>query len=587
MSSSAQPSNEEKRPGNMYFTPGTKTPRKVQWLDTDANASTNSLDERGLNPAAFQRLTQALERHRTSSATKVYHYPPQPEPAHSIDISDMGGGGTRGGSSPHSTYTLVSQAPLCGLPTGADSGSSSKSMSPQNYVPGNFIDSSERAGLPGASEPHGSARQQAERVVQSHTRRGISRYTRAKHTRMKKKKYTKECVGPPESRDISDAERDSEAATPHFGSGGVLSALLSLYGQEPDLSSGASTAVTSPPRPWVHPQENSRHHKRDEPRHVPSNLASEVIPTPPTLSRRSSFEERKEPRFSRLTPANLVLRRHKTSKTQSGAGVFGPLIASTGNLTGFAAPIQSQLQPDLKRPGYRLSRYTHEEKPRSPRTWFQDGTTMSLLPSGASTPIVQSAPPSPTHTEPTLIRQKWPGMLKDFPGAQSIRSLGGRGRSGTSTPARSASPAPYREAYFDFKRPAEEDKENTWKRKKARVFITRHVAKIIERQEFIMKFARAMMMFGGPSHRLQAQVNSTGHVLDIELSCIYLPDVLLISFDDNSTSTSNVKFIRQGSSLDLQKLSEAYTLYWKVSARGMLRMSAILLTVRRPAGHSR
>lgn len=72
-----------------------------------------------------------------------------------------------------------------------------------------------------------------------------------------------------------------------------------------------------------------------------------------------------------------------------------------------------------------------------------------------------------------------------------------------------------------------------------------------------------MMMFGGPSHRLQSQIQSAAHVLDIELSCLYLPDVLLVSFDDSSTSTSSVKLIRQGSTLDLGKLDEGYKLYWK------------------------
>jgi uncharacterized membrane protein YjjP (DUF1212 family) len=80
-----------------------------------------------------------------------------------------------------------------------------------------------------------------------------------------------------------------------------------------------------------------------------------------------------------------------------------------------------------------------------------------------------------------------------------------------------------------------------------------------------MKLARAMMMFGGPSHRLVAQIQSTGRVLDLQLSCMYLPDVMLISFEDSATGTSNVKFIRQGSALDLEKLGEAHALYWSVS----------------------
>ena len=80
-----------------------------------------------------------------------------------------------------------------------------------------------------------------------------------------------------------------------------------------------------------------------------------------------------------------------------------------------------------------------------------------------------------------------------------------------------------------------------------------------------MKLARSMMMFGGPSHRLASQIQSTGRVLDLELSCMYLPDMMLISFEDSATGTSNVKFIRQGSALDLEKLGEAHILYWDVS----------------------
>lgn len=72
-----------------------------------------------------------------------------------------------------------------------------------------------------------------------------------------------------------------------------------------------------------------------------------------------------------------------------------------------------------------------------------------------------------------------------------------------------------------------------------------------------------MMMFGGPSHRLQAQILATAHVLSITMSCIYLPDVFLISFDDPGTGTSSIKLIRQASSLDMGKLQEANKVYWK------------------------
>lgn len=73
-----------------------------------------------------------------------------------------------------------------------------------------------------------------------------------------------------------------------------------------------------------------------------------------------------------------------------------------------------------------------------------------------------------------------------------------------------------------------------------------------------------MMMFGGPTHRLQAQIQSTSRVLEISLSCLYLPDVMLVAFDDDVTSTSSVKLIRQGSALDLGKLQDAHKVYWRV-----------------------
>ena len=74
-----------------------------------------------------------------------------------------------------------------------------------------------------------------------------------------------------------------------------------------------------------------------------------------------------------------------------------------------------------------------------------------------------------------------------------------------------------------------------------------------------------MMMFGGPSHRLQAQIQATARVLDIELSCMYLPDVCLVSFDDPGTGTSSIKLIRQGSALDIGKLQETNKIYWKAT----------------------
>ncbi|KZV71465.1 DUF1212-domain-containing protein [Peniophora sp. CONT] len=106
--------------------------------------------------------------------------------------------------------------------------------------------------------------------------------------------------------------------------------------------------------------------------------------------------------------------------------------------------------------------------------------------------------------------------------------------------------------------------ERKRRKKKAEIFITRHISDLIARQTFVLKLARAMMMFGGPTHRLASQLQSTARVLEITLSCMYLPDTMLVSFDDDITSTSSVKLIKQGSALDLAKLTYAYKVYWAV-----------------------
>ncbi|CDR46341.1 RHTO0S12e03400g1_1 [Rhodotorula toruloides] len=101
--------------------------------------------------------------------------------------------------------------------------------------------------------------------------------------------------------------------------------------------------------------------------------------------------------------------------------------------------------------------------------------------------------------------------------------------------------------------------------KARRVFITAHVAAIIERQEFILKLARAFMMFGAPSHRLEAQLQATARVLELpHCSCLYLPGCLLVNFGDPATFTSDIRFLKQASGLDIGKLKSTYWIYHKV-----------------------
>lgn len=95
-------------------------------------------------------------------------------------------------------------------------------------------------------------------------------------------------------------------------------------------------------------------------------------------------------------------------------------------------------------------------------------------------------------------------------------------------------------------------------------YTTKHMAEVLQRQEFILKFARAHLMFSGPSHRLQSHLQATARALDLKVSTVYLPNVILISFDDEFASTSVVRIIQQTGTLNLEKLSVMHELFWKV-----------------------
>jgi hypothetical protein len=71
--------------------------------------------------------------------------------------------------------------------------------------------------------------------------------------------------------------------------------------------------------------------------------------------------------------------------------------------------------------------------------------------------------------------------------------------------------------------------------------------------------------FGSPSHRLEAQIQATARVLELNCQVVYLPGTCLVSFGDDATHTSETKFLKQATGLDLQKLLATHHVYWDVS----------------------
>ncbi|KAK1715200.1 hypothetical protein BDP67DRAFT_543214 [Colletotrichum lupini] len=94
--------------------------------------------------------------------------------------------------------------------------------------------------------------------------------------------------------------------------------------------------------------------------------------------------------------------------------------------------------------------------------------------------------------------------------------------------------------------------------------ITVHIAETLSRQEYIITLCKALMLFGAPTHRLEEYLSTTAKVLEIDGHFLYLPGCMIISFDDRSTHTTEVRIVRVAQGIDLGKLRDAHHVYKEV-----------------------
>lgn len=105
---------------------------------------------------------------------------------------------------------------------------------------------------------------------------------------------------------------------------------------------------------------------------------------------------------------------------------------------------------------------------------------------------------------------------------------------------------------------------STPKPKKDHAKITVHIAGIIFRHRYLMKLCRALMMYGAPTHRLEEYMSMTARVLEIEGQFLYIPSCMIISFDDMSTHTTEIKIVRVPHGIDLGRLCDVHDIYKNV-----------------------
>ncbi|CEJ57421.1 hypothetical protein PMG11_06115 [Penicillium brasilianum] len=96
------------------------------------------------------------------------------------------------------------------------------------------------------------------------------------------------------------------------------------------------------------------------------------------------------------------------------------------------------------------------------------------------------------------------------------------------------------------------------------IHITVHIAELLSRQRYLIRLCRALMKHGAPTHRLEEYMRMTARVLEIDGQFLYIPGCMIISFDDASTHTTEVRVVRSSQGIDLDKLADVHEIYKEV-----------------------
>ena len=100
------------------------------------------------------------------------------------------------------------------------------------------------------------------------------------------------------------------------------------------------------------------------------------------------------------------------------------------------------------------------------------------------------------------------------------------------------------------------------------VHIRFHIEEQVVRYNYLVKLCKALMQFGAPSHRLEEYMRMSARVLEINGKFLFIPGCMLISFEDPSTFTSDVRIVRTDHAVDLGKLQDMHDIYkWVVHDR--------------------
>lgn len=303
-------------------------------------------------PAAFHQLKAALERHKSDPNSSSHGA------SKLLDQLSLARG-------PRNPQVIIDSAS-----TSADVTGSSSPQDPfEEQQPVDDLDTyippGERDGLPAPLDHAPLYEKKARRLILGHKFGfgfGSSSESKAKRGRTKTKKVDKQTNHPFDVEKRGGSSVGMGTSNKTFGTGGVLSSLLALYGQQEQRQSNSNEST--PTSTIFDPDEGGENSHRRK------SQSSSVPGTPGESSPNKPFH----PSHRRASSYDNLMKQFKPSTrpvaARSAGGVFGGLIASTNNLTGVATPTASSLAPIPDRSGFHISRCVQKSRVRLPWSDF-------------------------------------------------------------------------------------------------------------------------------------------------------------------------------------------------------------------------
>lgn len=204
--------------------------------------------------------------------------------------------------------------------------------------------------------------------------------------------------------------------------------------------------------------------------------------------------------------------------------------------------------------------------PNMPRAHYRNGSaSASYSNSALSTP--QHSPPESGTVTPTGGKRAWYSHRQGQSSTSSLAHLVGSSAMGASPVSGLGAEVAERlrqQQKIEQKRPGMGKRSGSFgrlRRREEEIRITIHIAETIARQRYLLKLCKALMIYGAPTHRLEEYMKMSARVLEIDAQFLYIPGSMIVSFDDNTTHTTEVKLVRVTQGLDLGKLRDTHEVY--------------------------